>query len=232
MGQVITLDVIDRPTADARRLVKSLRPGAGGSVTLIRAQTNDFLDHWFGNPRRLRRLAVIGAWEADADVQDDWRRLLAPATDGCREHWHVRGELTRAAFDSAWLGWNPDVDGARPHADDEPALVFIAGDLRPRGLLPFLADAQPTVRFAHRQPGYLGGLGLYSSLLNTTSCSAWATYAHAKAYAYGDGRHRRAMLADRKAGRHHTNWFFRVRPLESRGTLRGRDPFAGVVAAA
>jgi hypothetical protein len=67
------------------------------------------------------------------------------------------------------------------------------------------------------------------AIASTISCSAWRTYADARAYAFGDGVHKEAMRRDRRERRHVREWFLRVRPLSSRGTLHGRDPFAGLL---
>ncbi len=41
------------------------------------------------------------------------------------------------------------------------------------------ADGTPGPAHAESEPGYLGGLALLSSPMNTTSCSAWRTFADA-----------------------------------------------------
>ncbi len=93
----------------------------------------------------------------------------------------------------------------------------------------FLRDAVKAVAHAHGQPGYLGGLGVASSPLNTTSVSAWRTYADAKEYAFRPGAHATVMKRDRENEHHSTEWFMRVRPLAERGTLAGDAPFAEVL---
>ena len=233
MAEVLTLDVIDRPSREARQALRRLRSGDGGTRALIRTMTGDFAESLRkGKPPTNRRVAVLAGWDPQVDLEERWGSLLGPLVAGSREHWHVRGEITRASFSEPWRGWVPDVEGARPHELDEPALVVIAGDLRLGGALPFLRDAPKTVAWANRHPGYLGGLAIASSRRNTTSCSAWRTYADARDYAFNAGTHREAMLRDRQGAHHRTDWFFRIRPEESRGTLRGRDPFAAALAAA
>jgi hypothetical protein len=64
---------------------------------------------------------------------------------------------------------------------------------------------------------------------NTTSCSAWRTYADARDYAFSQGRHATAVRRDRVGRHHRTHHFARIRPIRSRGTLDGRDPFAGLL---
>lgn len=230
-----TLDVIDRPAGGAiaalRRLgaVRDARPP--GMRALIRLGTGHFSPRTLPAPTP-RRIGVLAAWRDGAEVDAGWTESLAGVAAAAREHWHVRGEVTRAAFTEPWLGWIPDVEGARPLDDEEPAPILIAGDLNARYIPAFLKDAGRAVSHAFEQPGYLGGLAIQSSPLNTTSCSAWRRYGDAKAYAYRPGRHAEAMRRDRANGHHRTEWFLRLRPLAERGSLAGAAPFAGVLDAA
>jgi hypothetical protein len=234
MPEQLTLDVIDRPAAGVmrtmRRLREAARAGAPGLRSLIRLATGHFVPRVLPSPTP-RRIAVLAAWDPDADVAAHWPDVLGPAAQGAREHWHVRGEVVRASFTEPWLGWQPETDGARPLGDDEPALILISGNLRAGGVVGFSRDAPRAVAHAFSHPGYLGGLGINSAPLNTTSCSAWRSYADARDYAFSKGRHSEAMRRDRADGRHVTEWFLRVRPLEERGTLDGRAPFGALLAA-
>ena len=51
----------------------------------------------------------------------------------------------------------PDAGGARPLADDEPALILIAGDLYARHAPAFMKNVPGAVAHAFGHPGYLGG---------------------------------------------------------------------------
>jgi hypothetical protein len=231
MGDQLTLDVIDRPAAGALRTLRAAKAAATrpGLRALIRLQTAHFRPRPWPSLTP-RRVGVLAVWEGDGEVESRWQDTLQPLTTGSREHWHVRGEFVRAAFTEPWLGWQPDVTGAAELADEEPALVLISGELRARFVPAFFRDAARAVAHADGHPGYLGGLGVASSPTNTTSCSAWRSYADAKSYAYAAGHHREAMRRDVSEGHHRTEWFIRIRPLHERGTLDGRPLFAGLLA--
>ena len=212
MGETITLDVLDRPRGGRGRLKRL--PRAPGVKHRILVLTGRFVDR----PRPYltpRRHGLLTVWEDGADP-------ALQALPAAREHWHVHGEVARASFDSPWQGWMPDTTEIDPMRDDEPALILISGNLRAGAMVSFVRDSFGAVGHAFRHPGYLGGLGIASSPLNTTSCSAWRTYADARDYAYSRGDHATAMRRDRQLERHRTNWFLRVRPLAVRGTLDGR----------
>ena len=232
MADRLTLDVIDRPTGGVMRAFRDLaalrRRGAPGLRSVIQMGTGRFVPHPYlaSTPRRV---AVLAAWEDGDAIDRTWERAIGRLGFGAREHWHIHGELARASFTCPWRGWDPDVVDARRLSDDEPALILISGNLKARHVPVFMRDAGKAVAHAFAQPGYLGGLGINSSPLNTTSCSAWRTYADAKAYAYKPGGHAEAMRRDRAEERHRTEWFMRVRPLEERGTLNGAAPFAPVL---
>lgn len=233
MPDHVTLDIIDRPEGGAiacmRRLGALRGAGAPGLRTVIRLGTGNFVARPLPSPTP-RRVGVLAVWADGRGAETAWAPLLGGLADG-REHWHVRAEVVRAAFSEPWLGWSPDTTGAPPLADDEPALILISGNLRARFLPVFARDAGRAIGHAFEQPGYLGGLAIQSSPLNTTSCSAWRTYGEAKAYAYRPGRHAEAMRRDRAAEHHRTEWFLRMRPLEERGTLAGAAPFGDVLRA-
>jgi hypothetical protein len=229
MADHLTLDVIDRPHGGTLKAVKHLRDvrraGAPGLRALLVLGTNHFVTRRPLLAATPRRVATLAVWEGAAAVAAAWDKTIGTVADPSREHWHVHGELARASFSEPWNGWDPDVVDARKLSDDEPALILIAGDLRARYVRAFLRDAVKAVAHAFDQPGYLGGLGVASSPLNTTSVSAWRTYADAKEYAFKPGAHATAMKRDRDNEHHSTEWFIRLRPLAERGTLAGRAPF-------
>jgi hypothetical protein len=232
MPDHVTLDIIDRPAGGAvacmRRLGTLRKQDVVGLRALIRLGTGHFVARTRPSPTA-RRVGVLTVWEDGAAAEAGWEPLLGALTCG-REHWHVRAEVARAAFTEPWIGWSPDTAGAPPLSDDEPALILISGDLRARYVRAFLQDAGTAVGQAFTQRGYLGGLAIQSSPLNTTSCSAWRSYGDAKAYAYRPGRHSEVMRRDRAEERHRTEWFLRLRPLEERGSVGGVTPFHGVLA--
>ena len=233
MPDRVTLDVIDRPAAGVLRSLREIRgirrakpPGMRALLTL---GTADFVARMRPAPTP-RRIAVLAAWDGGGDVETRWAEALGQLCTGAREHWHVEAELVRAALSDAWKDWVPDVTDARPLDPGEPALILISGELRARFGAAFAQDAARAVAHAFGQPGYLGGLGINSSPLNTTSCSCWRTYQDARDYAFKPGGHLEAMQRDRARGHHKTEYFLRLRPLTERGSLGGTTPLGAVLA--
>jgi hypothetical protein len=228
MGDFITFDVIDRPAGGAWRAHRLLHrtPRPAGCRGLVTGTTNHFRASLVpaATPRRL---AVLGAWEDEAAAE---RSPVPGLALGAREHWHLRGELAKVTDRDAWGGWVPSAEGAAPLRDEEPLFVLISGELRATAWWPFIKDAVGAVAHAEEHPGYLGGFGMFSSWVNTTSCSAWRSVADSRDYAYRPGGHADAMRRDVAEQRHRTNRFLRIRPRATRGTLDGRDPFAGLLA--
>jgi hypothetical protein len=224
MNERVTLDVVDRPAGGMRRTlgrVRALRHDPPPGLRAVFALgTAHFAPRPLPSPTP-RRIAILAAWD------DEPRDLLA---GGGREHWHVEAEVVRAAFSGTWKGWMPDTGDARPLDPDEPALILISGELHARYVPAFARDAAGAIAHAFTSPGYLGGLAITSSPLNTTSCSCWRTYEDARAYAYRPGGHLDAVRRDRERGHHRTEYFLRLRPLLERGSLRGAAPLAGVLA--
>jgi hypothetical protein len=232
MPDRVTLDVIDRPSlglVGSIRHLKAVRTAKPpGMRALLALGTGRFVPRPLPAPTP-RRIAVLSAWDADAEIDSTWADALGELCEGAREHWHVDVEVVRAAFDEPWKGWTPDLTDARPLDPSEPALILISGDLRARYVPAFLKDAAGAVQHAFDHPGYLGGLGIGTSPLDTTSCSCWRTYADARDYAFKPGAHVSAMRRDLTQERHTTQHFLRLRPLAERGTLAGARPFSTVL---
>lgn len=234
MSDRVTLDVVDRPVGGVLRSLKRVSAIRGASPAGMRALlalgTATFVPRVRPAPTP-RRIAVLTAWDGSEDVDARWIAALGDLCAGAREHWHVEAELVRAAFSSRWKGWTPNAADTRALDPAEPALILISGELRARYVPAFTQDAAAAVAHAFEQPGYLGGLAINSSPLNTTSCSCWRTYQDARDYAFKPGGHLDAMRRDRARGHHKTEYFARLRPLVERGSLAGTTPFAPVLGA-
>jgi hypothetical protein len=235
MPDRVTLDVIDRPVGGVRRALRQIRTTRTASPPGLRALLGLGTAHFAARPwpaSTPRRMAVLAAWEDGDELDARWTDALAVLCTGAREHWHVEAEVVRAAFSDPWKGWTPDATDARPLDVGEPALILISGELRARYVPAFVKDAAGAVAHAFAQPGYLGGLAINSSPLNTTSCSCWRTYQDARNYAFKRGGHADAVRRDRARGHHKTDYFLRLRPLVERGSLAGTTPLASVLSRA
>jgi hypothetical protein len=233
MADRVTLDVVDRPIGGVLRSLRRLSAIRGATPPGVRALlalgTATFAPRVRPAPTP-RRIAVLAGWEDGDDLDARWVAALGDLCSGAREHWHVEAEVVRAAFSGSWKGWTPDDTDARALAPTEPALILISGNLRARYVPAFAKDAAGAVAQAFAQPGYLGGLAINSSPLNTTSCSCWRTYREARDYAFKPGGHLDAVRRDRARGHHKTEYFLRLRPLLERGSLAGTTPLAPVLA--
>jgi hypothetical protein len=233
MPDRVTLDVIDRPIGGVLGSLRRLSAIRGATPPGVRALlalgTATFASRVRPAPTP-RRIAVLAGWEDGDDLDARWVAALGDLCSGAREHWHVEAEVVRAAFSGSWKGWTPDDTDARALAPTEPALILISGNLRARYVPAFSKDAAGAVAHAFAQPGYLGGLAINSSPLNTTSCSCWRTYREARDYAFKPGGHLDAVRRDRARGHHKTEYFLRLRPLLERGSLAGTTPLAPVLA--
>lgn len=200
MPDRVTLDVIDRPAGGLPRVLARARAARHAAPPGMRALmvvgTGHFVTRVRPSPTPLR-VALLAAWDESDEVQPRWERAIGAMCERSAEHWHVEAEVARAAYSGPWRGWTPDVSGARPLDRAEPALILISGNLRGRHVPAFMKDVPAAVAQAFAHPGYLGGLAINSSPLNTTSCSCWRTYADAQDYAFRSGDHAEAMRRDR-----------------------------------
>jgi len=195
----LTLDVLDRPAdgllGSMRRLRAVRRDGAPGLRSLIQLGTAQLAPGAAGAPAP-SRIAVLAAWEDRAGLDGVWSAALGKLCAGAREHWHVRGELAQVSSPTPWRRWAPSAGDAQPLGDDDPALV--------------LGDGSRAAAPAPDAPGLLCDVGITTSPLKATSCTAWRRYADA-----------RRELSD---------WFLVVRPLAERGTLDGAARFDALLA--
>ncbi|WP_435770326.1 hypothetical protein [Nocardioides sp. SYSU DS0651] len=230
MADFLTFDVVDRPARGAARALLHLAraPLPPGCRGIVPGTTGNFTDTGKEFPYTLRRLGVLAAWTSE-DAADS-APLLRTLAEGAREHWHVRGPLGFGTHDTRWRGWEPSPESDRPLPKDQPVVVFISGELRSRHLPEFVRGSIRAAGQAFAAPGYLGGLGFFSSPRNTTSVSAWRTAADSRAFAYKPGAHATAMAADLGGGHHVSQRFLRMRPTRSTGTLSGVNPYDGVAA--
>lgn len=177
------------------------------------------------------RVAVM-LWATDEGALDDaGGALLAPLEDGARERWRV--VLRPVTIHGDWAGFAPTPPAGEPALlADEPVAVMIHGLVKPRHLVRFVRENAHVGAQLARAAGYLGGVGLAHSFLDTTSFSCWRTAADSRRFAFAAGSHRDAYKAGKAAQWHSTEFWVRFRPLRSEGTFEGRDPFAGVLRAA
>jgi hypothetical protein len=235
MPDRITLDVIDRPARGVLHSLKQLNairdPKTRGMRALLPLGTGRFVPRPHPSPTP-RRIGALAAWEDTDEVDELWAEAIGELSDGAHEHWHVQAEVAGAKFSEAWRGWKPEVMDARPLEMDEPALIMISGNLRARFVPAFLHDSAGAIAHAFGHPGYLGGLALGTTPLDTTSCSCWRTYREAREYAFNGGAHVHAVRRDRARRHHKTDYFLRLRALLERGSLDGVRPFAEVLSAA
>lgn len=136
-----------------------------------------------------RRLGLLCAWDevAAADAFLAASPVLAALGAPAQRSAHVRLQPVRAT--GRWNGVAMSVEPSPPLRDDEPVLAFVHGRLRRRHAVRFYRANVRVARFALRQPGFLGGMGLHETPRRFASLSSWRSLEHAQRYAYGPGEH-------------------------------------------
>ena len=204
---------LDRPVlrrTPGLRFWKLLGTGRGRTMTL----SSD-----------LRRWALFAVWEDEralarfletSEIPQRWRDLDA-------ETWTAALEPVRAH--GSWAGTSLPAGGAAL-ADDEPVAVLTRATIRPRALVPFYrAIADPSAQLLD-VPGVLASVGVGEwPLARQATFSVWRSVADLQAYAYRPGPHREVVRRTRDERWYSEELFARFRPLWSRGTWEGSDPF-------
>jgi hypothetical protein len=176
------------------------------------------------------RTGLVALWEDDGALD----RFLAgehPAARTFAGGWSVRLQPLRQTGTIA--GMPPLVESEQPIEDDEPVAVLTYGHTKYRTLKPFLQANQGATVDAIDSPALLAATGLARPPRMVGTFSLWRTAAEMKDYAYrAAGGHTAAMRDHARIGFQQEALFARFRPYASTGAWDGRDPLAGVGAAA
>jgi len=227
---IVSVHIADmRPREMAEVLLRPPRPGGIPGLTYAETTTTAALGEPLLPPRRFGRIGMIAAWESDAALDDFLR--LHPVAHHLAGGWRVRLEPLRVF--GAWAGMPGLPARALPVADEEPVGILTLGQLRLRRIGAFRRAAGPAEAAAIDDPALLAGTGLARPPRLVATFSLWRSSAAMREYATGaGGSHRAAVAADRERPFHHESAFVRFRPYASRGSWDGRDPLAGLTAAA
>jgi hypothetical protein len=219
---------LDRRAA-AAVLLRPPKPGAVPGLTYAVTTTAAPLGEPLLPPRRLGPVGMIAAWESDAALNEFDRShpLAAQFTGG----WQARLQPLRVF--GRWAGMPGLPSRPLPVDDREPVGILTLGRLRLLRTGAFRRSAGPAEDAALASPALLAGTGLARPPRLVATFSLWRGAAAMREYAVGaDGAHRAAIEADRAQPFHHESAFVRFRPYASRGSWDGRDPLAGLAAAA
>jgi hypothetical protein len=224
MVALVSVHLCDVGTARALRMLRGPQnvPGLLSAETALAAPLRS------GRMTRPMpgRFALIAFW-ADDQALDAFRESH-PFAQRLRSGWWVKLEPVRAFGD--WPGLSSDVPRSRTAPSQEPAVVLTLGRLRLRRVRSFLRASRPAEAAAVGAEGFLWGTALARPPFVST-LSVWESARAAAAYAYasGGGAHPGAIDADRRRPFHHRSAFIRSVPLESDGSLAGRNPLAANV---
>lgn len=201
-------------------------PGMTSAEPALTAPLGERLPH-----PNLGRIGLIAAWDGD-DALD---RFLSSHPFGMRltGGWHARFQPLRCFGSWAAMPGLPREE--TPAEDDEPIAALTLGRLRILRTRPFLRAGAPAERDAVADSALVASTGFARPALPrlVSTFSIWRSAAAMKSYAFDSaGTHQAAVRADRARPFHHESAFVRLRPLASHGAWDGRDPLAGLTAAA
>ena len=209
------------PLAALDVLMRPPKPGVVSGLTYAETLTTAPLGAPLLPPRQLGGVAMLAAWESDADFERFSREhpLAARLANG----WQVRLQPLRVF--GSWVGMPGLPAQALPVDDEEPVGILTLGRLRLRRTSAFRRSAGPAEAAALENPALLAGLGLARLPRLVATFSLWRSVAAMRRYAVGAGApHSAAMAADRARPFHHESAFVRFRPYAASGSWGGGDP--------
>lgn len=210
-------------------LLKPPKPREVPGLTYAETTTTAPLGEPLLPPKQLGRVGMIAAWEDDAAL--DRFNAGHPLAERLGAGWEVRLQPLRVF--GSWAGMQGLPAKELPVDGEEPVAVLTLGRLRLRRIAAFRRAAGPAESEAIDDPALLAGTGLARPPRLVATFSLWRGAAAMRAYAAGEnGTHRAAVEADRSRPFHHESAFVRFRPYATRGSWAGRDPLAGMLAAA
>ena len=189
-AKLLTLHLLrydSKPAVRAARAYHEAQESFAGTPGLLHAQPFATSDMVLPTPLRL---GLLCAWEdgGAADAFLGGSPVFEALTREARSAAHLRLQAVRAT--GRWNGVTVTTEDSPPLASDEPVLAFVHGTLRPQYVSRFYRANLRVTRFAKRQAGFLGAMGVHETPLRFASLSWWRTLADATGYAYGPGDHR------------------------------------------
>ena len=127
----------------------------------------------------------------------------------------------------SWGGDNPFAPLAEPLLGNEPVVVLTRASIRLSRLPEFLSYVPRVSRTTDSAPGLLVKTGIGElPLIEQATLSVWQNQQSVDNFAYKMQEHKQVVAKTRQRDWYKEELFARFRPLQSWGTLNGRNPLA------
>lgn len=148
-----------------------------------------------------------------------WWRILA------RESWTVLCQPLESH--GKWNGREPFGESGR-QSDDGPVVVLTRATIRWRKLKPFWSNVDNVANIMAKAPGYIMSVGVGEApVYKQATLSFWENQSAMKSFAYKSPEHAEVIKKTRAEDWYSEELFARFKPLESFGSLMGKDPLKG-----
>lgn len=173
------------------------------------------------------RYAMLSCWHSAEDAKNFQHTspLARDLHQHSQEAWSVL--MQPVTSKGHWNGNNPFTPHAAPLQNDEPVAVLTRATIRPRKLLDFLRHVPKVSQATDLAPGLLIKTGIGElPIVQQATFSLWQNQQSVDNFAYRMQEHKQVVSRTRQRNWYSEELFARFRPLQSWGTLAGKDPLS------
>jgi heme-degrading monooxygenase HmoA len=178
----------------------------------------------------LRQYALLTCWQRAEDARNFMNvSLLAQGLQQRSEEvWSVL--MQPVVSKGAWAGNNPFTPLADPLQAHEPVAVLTRAAIRLPRLLEFLKHVPPVSQTTDTAPGLLVKTGIGElPIVQQATFSLWKDTQSVDNFAYKMREHREVVAKTRQRNWYSEELFARFRPMQSWGTLEGKNPLENFI---
>ena len=173
----------------------------------------------------LQQWVLLAVWEKKEDFDEFYHKSFVGGwwKRFTKERWTLL--CTPLKSHGAWDGRNPFVPQGATIDTGTPVAVLTRATIRPTRLRNFWSNIDRVSQIMAKAKGYILSFGVGEApLYRQATFSVWETEEDVKNFAYGSREHREVINKTRDEGWYSEELFARFKPIESFGTLGGKNP--------
>ncbi len=174
--------------------------------------------------------ALLTCWQHAEDARNFHN--ISPLAQALRQRsqevWTIL--MQPVASKGLWSGNNPFTPHAEPLQRKEPVVVLTRATIRPSKIVDFLRHVPKVSRATDHAPGLLIKTGIGElPIVQQATFSLWKDQQSVDDFAYHMQEHKQVIARTRQRDWYSEEMFARFRPVQTWGTLEGKNPLSGLL---